>query len=463
MTKIFYAVARGRKPGVYLEWKDCAAQVLNFYGAKYKKFPSAADAELWISENARPEISSDSTTRSPTSPSNDTVTSSASPVIPGSSPESMAVSQLQARNAHTASPPIRTQPTVRTSTVTNTAMGVTTSSNVQTKERIASPPRPPLPGVSSPTATGGSGLTSLEPIVVYTDGSCRGNGKEGSTAGVGVWWGRDDPRNVSARCPGDQTNNRAELIAIIRVLETAPKDRPLEIRSDSEYSINSMNKWLPSWKKNGWRKPDGKLVKNADLIQYADLLLEERRSGLKQSVVFTKVLAHSGIEGNEAADRLANEGATLPPTLDPDWHKLMDEVGERIRHLRSSSSLATAVKTVTVSRTIPKQSTSSPATQPVAAVPCPMTKPALLPVPVSRESSSSGSSQVVSAVTHRTSSSTTSLVPTAEELHNPGVLHGDPDLRITPRELKAYAECYLPDDDFLREAQEAGVWTKARV
>lgn len=49
-------------------------------------------------------------------------------------------------------------------------------------------------------------------------------------------------------------------------------------------TFTAMNKWLPSWKKKGWRKLDGKPVKNVDLIQYADLLLEERRSGLKQSV-----------------------------------------------------------------------------------------------------------------------------------------------------------------------------------
>lgn len=48
--------------------------------------------------------------------------------------------------------------------------------------------------------------------VVYSDGACKGNGKVGSVAGVGVWWGHNDPRNIAERCPGDQTNNRAELI-----------------------------------------------------------------------------------------------------------------------------------------------------------------------------------------------------------------------------------------------------------
>lgn len=51
-------------------------------------------------------------------------------------------------------------------------------------------------------------------LVVYTDGACKGNGRQGAIAGVGVWWGHNDPRNIAERCPGSQTNNRAELIVI---------------------------------------------------------------------------------------------------------------------------------------------------------------------------------------------------------------------------------------------------------
>ncbi|KAI1798320.1 ribonuclease H-like domain-containing protein, partial [Ganoderma leucocontextum] len=166
---------------------------------------------------------------------------------------------------------------------------------------------------------------SSHPMIVYTDGSCKGNGKVGSVAGVGVWWGENDPRhvvpvvslahsldiglcrNLSERCPGQQTNNRAELIAIIRVLETTPADRPLLIKSDSNYSIRSMTEWIWTWKARGWRTSTGGPVQNLSVIKYLDLLLEERRRVRKQSVP-----AHSGLEGNEGADVLAKAGATLP-------------------------------------------------------------------------------------------------------------------------------------------------------
>jgi ribonuclease HI len=109
--------------------------------------------------------------------------------------------------------------------------------------------------------------------VVYSDGACKGNGKVGSVAGLGIWWGEGDARfvmgcfqlinlksvsgrNIAERCPGEQTNNRAELIvsqhlhinivnvinvmqAILRVLETTPfSKKPLLIKTDSQYSIN---------------------------------------------------------------------------------------------------------------------------------------------------------------------------------------------------------------------------------
>ncbi|KIO06924.1 hypothetical protein M404DRAFT_419467 [Pisolithus tinctorius Marx 270] len=87
-------------------------------------------------------------------------------------------------------------------------------------------------------STGTPDADEKEFDVVYCDGACKGNGATGSKAGIGVWWGHNDPRNLSERCPGDQTNNRAELIAIVRILETTPPlKRKLLIKTDSQYSI----------------------------------------------------------------------------------------------------------------------------------------------------------------------------------------------------------------------------------
>ncbi|KAM5531122.1 hypothetical protein V8D89_015211, partial [Ganoderma adspersum] len=211
---------------------------------------------------------------------------------------------------------------------------------------------------------------SSNTLVVYTDGSCKGNGKVGSAAGVGVWWGKDDPRNISERCPGQQTNNRAELIAIIRVLETSSRNRPLLIKSDSDYSIKSMTEWIWTWKTRGWRTSTGGAVQNLPVIKYLDILLEERRRVLKQSVEFEKVLAHSGLEGNEGADVLAKAGATLPPVPDLDWEVLAQRVRDRIEAAPSSQA-STAGRAGSVPRTIPsprKTKVQSVPKQPVAAV-----------------------------------------------------------------------------------------------
>ncbi|KAJ4472439.1 ribonuclease H-like domain-containing protein [Lentinula edodes] len=166
---------------------------------------------------------------------------------------------------------------------------------------------------------------SVEPLVVYCDGACKGNGKVGSVAGIGVWWGHNDSRNLAERCPGEQTNNRAELIAICRVLETTRFQKgPLTIKTDSKYSIKCFNDWLQKWLENDWRKADGSAVKNPELIHYVAILLSSRfRIG--QSVKLEYVKGHSGIEGNEGADHLANLGAMMDEEDDRDWSALREE------------------------------------------------------------------------------------------------------------------------------------------
>ncbi|KAF8079107.1 ribonuclease H-like domain-containing protein [Lyophyllum atratum] len=162
--------------------------------------------------------------------------------------------------------------------------------------------------------------------VVYSDGACKGNGTVGSYAGVGVWWGENDPRNIAERCPGDQTNNRAELIAIMRVLETTPKSkRPLLIKTDSQYSIKCFDEWLPGWVRNNFRTAAGQPVKNPGIIRYLAALFEARKL-FGQEVRLQYVKGHSGDRGNDGADTQANIGAHKDPVPERDWAKLEREV-----------------------------------------------------------------------------------------------------------------------------------------
>jgi ribonuclease HI len=162
----FYAVKTGKNPGIYTNWcvpsryyvllnltpsrPDCKAQVEGASGATYKSFGTREEAQSWMTGSAAPASAS-----------------------------------------------------------TSAANG---SSDSKGKKRKM-----------SPDIADESGWE-----VVYSDGASKGNGQAGAVAGVGVWWGRDDPRcvvlfipmapvlrqsrNIAERCPGVQTNNRAELI-----------------------------------------------------------------------------------------------------------------------------------------------------------------------------------------------------------------------------------------------------------
>lgn len=145
-------------------------------------------------------------------------------------------------------------------------------------------------------------------IHAYTDGSCRRNGRSDAAAGVGVYFGQNDSRNVSEPLSGGpQTNQRAELTAIKRALEvTRSDDRPLVVHSDSKYSMQCVNEWLPKWRENSYRTSSGGPVKNLDLILPVDWMMQERGPG---GVEFFYVPGHSGHQGNEMADRLAQNGA----------------------------------------------------------------------------------------------------------------------------------------------------------
>ena len=147
--------------------------------------------------------------------------------------------------------------------------------------------------------------------VVYTDGSCTQNGKPGARAGVGVFWGSDDARNVARRASGDQTNNVAELEGIEDALDTILLDdglvrAPVALVSDSSYSINCLTKWYAGFVRRAWKTAGGDDVKNKTAIARIKAKLD--RASLVRLV---HVRGHVGHVGNHAADALAVAGGKM--------------------------------------------------------------------------------------------------------------------------------------------------------
>ena len=140
---------------------------------------------------------------------------------------------------------------------------------------------------------------SEAPIVIHTDGACSGNPGPGGWGAVMAW------RGTVKEIKGGETqttNNRMELIAAIKALETLKRPSDVELYTDSTYVRDGMTSWISRWKTNGWRTAAKKPVKNADLWQRLEAAIERHR------VTWHWVRGHDGDPGNERADELAREG-----------------------------------------------------------------------------------------------------------------------------------------------------------
>lgn len=138
-------------------------------------------------------------------------------------------------------------------------------------------------------------------VEIYTDGACKGN------PGPGGWGVLLRSQGVERTLHGGEahtTNNRMELMAAIKGLESLTRPCEVDLYTDSKYVQQGMKEWLKSWKKNGWKNSKKEPVKNADLWVLLDKL------AASHTVTWHWVKGHSGHLENDLVDALANQGIT---------------------------------------------------------------------------------------------------------------------------------------------------------
>jgi ribonuclease HI len=139
-------------------------------------------------------------------------------------------------------------------------------------------------------------------VEIFTDGACKGN------PGLGGWGALlrfgDHEKSL---CGGDAdtTNNRMELTAVIRALESLKRPSTVRLHTDSKYVQKGISEWIVGWKRRGWLTADKKPVKNVDLWKQLEQVAAQHE------VEWLWVKGHAGHDGNERADELANQGVEI--------------------------------------------------------------------------------------------------------------------------------------------------------
>jgi ribonuclease HI len=140
----------------------------------------------------------------------------------------------------------------------------------------------------------------MENVIIYTDGSSRGNPGSGGWGAVIF-----DRENIKEMGGGEKktTNNRMEMLAAIEALKYVSGNfadtKRVEVHTDSAYLIGGITVWIKNWQKNNWRTKDKREVLNKDL--WEKLLVETE----KRKIEWKKVLGHSGHELNNRCDEIA--------------------------------------------------------------------------------------------------------------------------------------------------------------
>ncbi|XP_075984704.1 ribonuclease H1-like [Anticarsia gemmatalis] len=322
----FYAVAKGRTAGIFMTWPDCEAQVKGFPGARYKKFDSVVGAQEFITSQGGNTKTTSKTQQSKPSrkslpaPSNN-LKRAHSPSTSRNINNKSVVNQSKTKSEASSSDKTF-EDDDDFSDISDDLGAIISKQMDDIEKRLKTFEK----GVDKIITKGAKKAILIEPptkkkrktsggeefeldndgfVVVYTDGACSSNGKSGARAGLGVFWGDGHPLNISEPVSGRATNNCGEIQAATRAIKQAVQNglTKLSINTDSKFLINSVTKWMPGWKRKGWKLQSGEPVKNE--TDFKDLDSVQNKLQIK----WNYVEAHCGIHGNEMADQLAKAGA----------------------------------------------------------------------------------------------------------------------------------------------------------
>lgn len=279
MPPFYYAVAKGRNPGIYNNWSECKSQVHQFSGPIFKKFSSKSDAEDFVKRYT-------SSSKKSSSISNGKKLSSFKAKRSASTwQERKALSKVLSSKLCNKVPEakkIKLDSENKTESINSVKPNSSSTSSQQTNYIVDA-----------------DGYVN-----VYTDGACSSNGRKNAKAGIGVWFGDNHSLNLSQPVIGRATNNMAEIQAVMKAAEQAKKAgiKKLKINTDSKFLISCITQWMPKWKKNGWQTASKQPVINKTE------LIEMEKALQSLDVAWNHVNGHVGIYGNEMADKLAREG-----------------------------------------------------------------------------------------------------------------------------------------------------------
>jgi len=140
----------------------------------------------------------------------------------------------------------------------------------------------------------------MKHVTIYTDGSCLGNPGAGGWGAILVY---NQHQSTLSGSEADTTNNRMELMAAIRAIESLNQPCRIDLYTDSKYLKQGISEWIENWRKNNWRNSRKQPIKNIDLWQRLDYIVKNHK------ITWHWVKGHAGDKMNELADSLATEAA----------------------------------------------------------------------------------------------------------------------------------------------------------